>query len=78
MPREWQDKRKYPVAGPAKCVWSIRARVDLKKQVNDLAKKNNTTVEAIVDFALEHFLDENDPKRQKPAPAAPAGADLFD
>lgn len=77
MTRAWKDQRKYPVSGPAKLVWSIRARTDLRDQIKSLAKTNNTTVEAIVDFALERFLDAEDPQRAKTAPVD-AGPGLFD
>ncbi len=72
----WKDQRKYPVK--RKPLFSVRIDGDLLARVKSLAEENNTTQTAITEFALNAFLDQNDPQRQKPEPAAPAGADLFD
>lgn len=71
MPTDWKNRRVKP--GPSKPT-TLRIKADILARLTKIADANNTTKTAIIDYAIEEFLEKHDtPKRSPKTPAA-----LFD
>jgi len=73
---DWKQLKKP--ATVKKPLFSFRCDADLIRRVKALAKTNGSTQQAIVEFAIDAFLEHNDPKRLKTAAPDAPKTDLFD
>jgi hypothetical protein len=68
--RDWRNQKKTP-AGNAPHM-TLRIAAERQDRIRKIAKKNNTTVTAIINEGLDLFFDKYD------APKTPKPAALFD
>lgn len=65
MPTEWKNRRVKP--GPSKPT-TLRIKADLLARLTKIADQNNTTKTAIIDYAIEKFLEDHDAPKKAKAP----------
>lgn len=71
--RDWRNQKKGPTGNAPHM--TLRIGADRQDRIRKIAKKNNTTVTAIINEGLDLFFERYDPP---PAPKAPKTTALFD